>query len=158
MTTANDYGASALQLETLRRLVEVRDVAGVRFGAWTPSGAANGEYAFRLPGGMSAWVRSPTGPKGGPRHEHPGRWLFRLTHRPGRRLATRPHGLRRRGLAARPGRHPGDRPMMRPAAGCAGRAAASTLARSSLAARWARSVTSSAAYAAASRVDNGGAP
>ncbi len=48
--------------------------------------------------------------------------------------------------------------MMRPAAGCAGRAAASTLARSSLAARWARSVTSSAAYAAASRVDNGGAP
>ena len=82
MTTANDYGSSAVELETLRRLVEAREVTDVRFGGWTPSGAANGEYLFRLPGGISAWVRSPTGPKGGPRREHPGRWLFRLTHRP----------------------------------------------------------------------------
>ena len=61
MTTANDYGSSTVELETLRRLVEARHVAAVRFGGWTPSGAANGEYSFRLPGGISAWVRSPTG-------------------------------------------------------------------------------------------------
>ena len=80
-TTAKDYGASAVELETLRRLVEARDIPVLRFGGYTPSGAANGEYSFRLPVG-AAWVRSPTSPKGGDRHHHPGRWLFRLTHRP----------------------------------------------------------------------------
>lgn len=77
-TTAKDYGASALELETLRRLVTAQ-VPAVRFGGFTPSGAANGEYSFRLPNGLSAWVRSPTAPKGRQRARHPGHWLFRLT-------------------------------------------------------------------------------
>lgn len=80
-TTASDYGASAPELETLRRLVAVR-CPTVRFGGFTPSGAANGEYSFRLPNGRSAWIRSPVAAKGGQRHEHPGRWLCRLTNRP----------------------------------------------------------------------------
>lgn len=82
MTTAKDYGASAVELETLRRLVDERAIAGVYFGGFTPSGAANGEYSFRLPSGISAWVRAPTAPKGGLRYVHPGQWLFRLTNRP----------------------------------------------------------------------------
>ena len=81
-TTAKDYGASAPELETLRRLVTAQ-VPAVRFGGFTPSGAANGEYSFRLPNGLSAWVRSPTAPKGGQRARHPGHWLFRLTSEPG---------------------------------------------------------------------------
>lgn len=81
-TTAKDYGASAPELETLRRLVTAQ-VPAVRFGGFTPSGAANGEYSFRLPNGLSAWVRSPTAPKGRQRARHPGHWLFRLTCEPG---------------------------------------------------------------------------
>lgn len=80
-TAASDYGASSPELETLRRLVAIR-CPTVRFGGFTPSGAANGEYSFRLPTGRSAWIRSPMAPKGGQRHEHPGRWLCRLTNRP----------------------------------------------------------------------------
>ena len=80
-TTASDYGASSTELETLRRLIAVR-CPTVRFGGFTPSGAANGEYSFRLPNGRSAWVRSPVASKGGQRHEHPGYWLCRLTNRP----------------------------------------------------------------------------
>lgn len=77
-TTAKDYGASSVELETLRRFVAVR-LPTVRFGGFTPSGAANGEYSFWLPDGRSAWVRSPTAPDGGQHDRHPGRWLCRLT-------------------------------------------------------------------------------
>ncbi len=54
----------------------------MRFGGWLPSGAANGEYSFRLPESRWAWVRSPVAPRGGERHVCPGRWLFRLTCQP----------------------------------------------------------------------------
>ena len=91
MTTAKDYGASAVELETLRRLVDARAIPGVYFGGFTPSGAATGEYSFRLPTGVSVWVRSPTAPKGGSRRVHPGRWLFRLTTAPGGDLRSWEH-------------------------------------------------------------------
>lgn len=78
-TTAKDYGASAADLETLRRVVAVR-LPAVRFAGFTPSGAANGEYSFRLADGRSAWVRSPTAPDGNQRDRHPGRWLCGLTN------------------------------------------------------------------------------
>jgi len=80
-TTAKDYGASAVELETLRRLIAAR-LPAVRFGEFTPSGAANGEYSFWLPDGRSAWIRSPTAPDGGQRDRHPGHWLCQLTSQP----------------------------------------------------------------------------
>ena len=78
MTTAKSYGESAVELETLRLLVEER-CPDVRFGGFTASSAANGEYSFRLPNGLDVWVSAPTAPRGGHRHRHPGCWLFRLT-------------------------------------------------------------------------------
>jgi len=77
MTTAKSYGESAVELETLRLMVEERS-PDVRFGGFTASGAANGEYSFRLPNALDVWVRAPTAPRGGQRHRHPGCWLFRL--------------------------------------------------------------------------------
>ena len=91
MTTAKNYGASAEELEMLRSLVADRAIPGVYFGGFTPSGAANGEYSFRLPTGVSAWVRSPTAPRGGLRHRYSGYWLFRLTTEPGKSLRDWEH-------------------------------------------------------------------
>ena len=47
MTAADDYGASAVHLETLRRLVDDR-CERVRFAGFTPQGAGVGAYSFLL--------------------------------------------------------------------------------------------------------------
>ncbi len=47
MTAADDYGASAVHLETLRRLVDGR-CERVRFAGFTPQGARVGAYSFLL--------------------------------------------------------------------------------------------------------------
>ena len=80
MTVASDYGASAVDLETLRRLVEAR-CKWVRFGGFTPSGARVGEYSFLLFGqSRRAWVQAPLTPSGRQRNGT-GRWRFRQTPR-----------------------------------------------------------------------------
>lgn len=80
MTETPDYGESAVHLETLRRLVE-QHCPVVRFGGFTPSGARIGEYSFRLPSGLSAWVQAPVTPTGLPRRagDIRGAWRFRIT-------------------------------------------------------------------------------
>ena len=79
--TAADYGASAEDLETLRRIVEQR-CPSARFGGFTATGARNGEYRFALPPtgrsySRSIYVRAPLTPKGKPR-DGLGLWNYRL--------------------------------------------------------------------------------
>lgn len=86
--TVTDYGDSALELETLRRMVE-QQCPMVQFGGYTTSGARAGEYRFRLPPKLndrslsrSVYVQAPVTPHGRPRGGI-GLWHFRTTRKPG---------------------------------------------------------------------------
>ncbi len=80
MTAADDYGASAVHLETLRRLVDGR-CERVRFAGFTPQGARVGAYSFLLFGHRRrVWVQAPLTPAGRLRNGT-GRWRFRQTGR-----------------------------------------------------------------------------
>lgn len=79
MTVAADYGASAADLETLRRLVGAR-CKWVRFGGFTMTGARAGAYSFVLFGrSRRVWVQAPLTPSGRRRRNAKGRWRFRQT-------------------------------------------------------------------------------
>lgn len=82
--TAADYGASAADLEALRRLLEVR-VPSVQFRGFFAIGAKRGEYVFGLPpcnrstsASASVVVQAPTTPHGHKR-EGLGLWRYRLS-------------------------------------------------------------------------------
>lgn len=78
-TTAEDYGAAAVDLETVRKLVEQRCPC-VHFAGYGAYGAARGEYVFRLgPDHLSVIVQSPLTPAGHQRKNSPGYWRVRLT-------------------------------------------------------------------------------
>lgn len=86
MTDVHDYGAAAIELEILRRLIE-QYCPEIAFNGFSASGARNGEYSFRMPiddgtGMQIVWVQAPVLPDGSPR-EVLGRWRFRKVGEPG---------------------------------------------------------------------------
>ena len=77
--TVEDYGAAAVDLETVRKMVEERCPC-VHFAGYGTYGATRGEYVFRLgPDLRSVVVRSPLTPAGRQRKNSPGCWRVRIT-------------------------------------------------------------------------------
>ena len=77
---AKDYGAAAVHLETVRRMVEQRCPRAI-FAGFSRDGARCAQYRFVLPYGRSVLVQAPVTPSGKPRRvgDHRGAWAARET-------------------------------------------------------------------------------